>query len=62
MMDVDIPFSLAFSVGGTMNFCSSLAVLAVVTWQVLIVAIPMVYVTIRLKVIVNMFFFDLYCA
>ncbi|WJX71041.1 Multidrug resistance-associated protein 7, variant 2 [Trifolium repens] len=49
MMDVDIPFSVAFSVGGTMNFCSSLAVLAVVTWQVLIVAIPMVYVTIRLK-------------
>ncbi|KAK2420580.1 ABC transporter C family member [Trifolium repens] len=49
MMDVDIPFSLAFSVGGTMNFCSSLAVLAVVTWQVLIVAIPMICVTIRLQ-------------
>ncbi|XP_045811469.1 ABC transporter C family member 10-like [Trifolium pratense] len=49
IMDVDVPFSLTFVVGATMNVCSSLGVLAVVTWQVLIVAIPMVCVTIRLQ-------------
>ncbi|XP_024641721.1 ABC transporter C family member 10 isoform X2 [Medicago truncatula] len=49
IMDLDIPFSLTFAVGTTMNFYSSLAVLGVATWQVLIVAIPMVYVTVRLQ-------------
>ncbi|CAJ2666223.1 unnamed protein product [Trifolium pratense] len=47
--DLDIPFSLTFAVGGTIVFYSSLTVLAVVTWQVLIVAIPMVYVAIRMQ-------------
>jgi len=56
-MDLDIPFSLTFAVGATMNFYSTLTVLSVVTWQVLIVAIPMVYITIRLQVIVNLFIF-----
>nr|XP_027186555.1 ABC transporter C family member 10-like isoform X2 [Cicer arietinum] len=49
IMDVDIPYSIAFAVGGTINFYSSLTVLAVVTWQVLIVAIPMVYVAICMQ-------------
>jgi hypothetical protein len=57
IMDLDIPFSLTFAVGGTIVFYSSLTVLAVVTWQVLIVAIPMVYVAIRMQVM-N---FKLYC-
>jgi ATP-binding cassette subfamily C (CFTR/MRP) protein 2 len=58
IMDLDIPFSLTFAVGGTIVFYSSLTVLAVVTWQVLIVAIPMVYVAIRMQVM-N---FKLYCS
>ncbi|RHN40835.1 putative xenobiotic-transporting ATPase [Medicago truncatula] len=49
IMDLDIPFSLTFAVGTTMNFYSTLTVFSVVTWQVLIVAIPMVYITIRLQ-------------
>jgi len=49
-MDLDLPFSLSYSMGATINFYSSLAVLAVVTWQVLIVAIPMLYVVIRMQV------------
>ncbi|KAI5443883.1 Multidrug resistance-associated protein 7, variant 3 [Lathyrus oleraceus] len=49
IMDLDVPFSLTFVVGSNITFYSSLTVLAVVTWQVLIVAIPMVYVTIRLQ-------------
>ncbi|CAI8593909.1 unnamed protein product [Vicia faba] len=49
IMDLDVPFSLTFVVGSNINFYLSLTVLAVVTWQVLIVAIPMIYVTIRLQ-------------
>ncbi|KAK7315191.1 hypothetical protein VNO77_33726 [Canavalia gladiata] len=41
--------SLSFSVGATIICCSNLVVLAIVTWQVLIVAIPMVYIAIRLQ-------------
>ncbi|XP_019449728.1 PREDICTED: ABC transporter C family member 10-like [Lupinus angustifolius] len=49
IVDLDIPFNLAYTVGGTINFYSSLSVLAVVTWPVLIVSIPLVYVAIRLQ-------------
>ncbi|XP_058750626.1 ABC transporter C family member 10-like isoform X1 [Vicia villosa] len=49
IMDLDIPFSLSFAVGGTILFYSSITVLAVVTWQVLIVAIPMVYAAIYMQ-------------
>ena len=54
-----MPFNLAFTVGGTINCYSNLTVLAVVTWQVLVVAIPMVFLAIRLQVM-NKFFFELY--
>jgi len=59
-MDIDIPFSLTFAVAGTLVFYSSLTVLAVVTWQVLVLAIPMVYVAIYLQVM-DRFFFELHC-
>ncbi|KEH25773.1 putative xenobiotic-transporting ATPase [Medicago truncatula] len=49
IMDIDIPFILSFAVGGTIVLYSNLIVLAVVTWKVLIVAIPMVYVAFRLQ-------------
>jgi len=55
-MDLDLPFSLTFAMGGTIVFCSSLTVLAVVSWQVLIVAIPMVYFAIRMQVINRLIF------
>jgi hypothetical protein len=45
-----MPFSLIFSVGSTINFYACLIVLSIVTWQVLIVVIPMVYATICLQV------------
>jgi ABC-type multidrug transport system fused ATPase/permease subunit len=47
--DLDIPFNLIFAVGATTNAYSNLGVLAVVTWQVLFVSIPMVYLAIRLQ-------------
>ncbi|KAG6656039.1 ABC transporter C family member 10-like isoform X2 [Carya illinoinensis] len=47
--DLEVPFSLIFSVSSSINACSALVVLAVVTWQVLFVSIPMIYLTIRVQ-------------
>lgn len=49
LVDLDVPFSFIFSVSATLNAYSNLAVLAFVTWPVLFVSIPMVYLTIRLQ-------------
>ncbi|CAL9099661.1 unnamed protein product [Musa textilis] len=49
LVDLDVPFSLIFSISATLNVYSNLAVLAFVTWPVLFVSIPMVYLTIRLQ-------------
>ncbi|XP_068644652.1 ABC transporter C family member 10 [Aristolochia californica] len=49
IVDLDLPFSLIFTAGSTTNAYSNLGVLAVVTWQVLFVSIPMIYLTIRLQ-------------
>ncbi|CAK7324075.1 unnamed protein product [Dovyalis caffra] len=49
IVDLDVPFCLIFAVGATINAYSNLGVLAVVTWQVLFVSIPMVYLAIRLQ-------------
>ncbi|KAH0667961.1 hypothetical protein KY285_029167 [Solanum tuberosum] len=46
---LDVPFYLIFAVASTTNFYSNLTVLGVVTWQVLFVSIPMVYVAILLQ-------------
>ncbi|KAJ8616266.1 hypothetical protein MRB53_035638 [Persea americana] len=49
IVDLDVPFSFVFTLGSTMNAYSNLGVLAVVTWQVLCVCVPMIYLTIRLQ-------------
>ncbi|XP_044468025.1 ABC transporter C family member 10-like [Mangifera indica] len=49
IVDLDVPFSLIFAVGATTNAYSNLGVLAVVTWQVLFVSIPVIFVAIRLQ-------------
>ncbi|XP_042505971.1 ABC transporter C family member 10-like [Macadamia integrifolia] len=49
IVDLDVPFSLMFTFGNTANACASLGVLAFVTWQVLFVSIPVIYLTIRLQ-------------
>ncbi|WOL02147.1 ABC transporter C family member 10 [Canna indica] len=49
IVDLDVPFSLIFSISATMNAYSNLGVLAVVTWPVLFVSLPMVYLTIWLQ-------------
>lgn len=50
IVDIDVPFSFVFAVGATTNTYSNLGVLAVVTWQVLFVSIPMIYFAIQLQV------------
>lgn len=50
IVDLDVPFSFIFAVGATTNAYANLGVLAVVTWQVLFVSIPMVFLAIRLQV------------
>ncbi|ESW15509.1 hypothetical protein PHAVU_007G077900 [Phaseolus vulgaris] len=49
IVDLDVAFGLMFTVGATSNCCANLTVLAVVTWQVLFVSIPMIYFAIRLQ-------------
>ncbi|KAL6508370.1 Multidrug resistance-associated protein 7 [Orobanche hederae] len=49
IIDLDIPFNLIFTVGSTTNCYANLAVLAVITWQVLFVSIPMIYLAICLQ-------------
>ncbi|CAI8604379.1 unnamed protein product [Vicia faba] len=49
IVDLDVPFGLLFSVVATMTCYANLTVLAVVTWQVLFVSIPMIYFALRLQ-------------
>ncbi|XP_052184967.1 ABC transporter C family member 10-like isoform X2 [Diospyros lotus] len=49
IVDLDVPFSFFFTVGATTNAFANLAVLAVVTWQVLFVSIPMVFLVFKLQ-------------
>jgi len=53
IIDLDVPFGLIFSVSSTINACSALVVLAVVTWQVLFVSVPMIYLAISMQVILQ---------
>ncbi|XP_042032115.1 ABC transporter C family member 10-like [Salvia splendens] len=49
IVDLDLPFNLIFTVGSTTNCYANLAVLAIITWQVLFVSIPMIILAIRLQ-------------
>ncbi|GAU32311.1 hypothetical protein TSUD_43530 [Trifolium subterraneum] len=49
IVDLDVPLGLLFAVAATSNCYASLTVLAVVTWQVMFVSIPMIYFALRLQ-------------
>ncbi|XP_027367226.1 ABC transporter C family member 10-like [Abrus precatorius] len=49
IVDLDVPFSLVFAVAATTTFFANLTVLAVVTWQILFVSIPMICFALRLQ-------------
>ncbi|KAG2609550.1 hypothetical protein PVAP13_4KG049200 [Panicum virgatum] len=49
IVDLDVPFAFMFSISASLNAYSNLGVLAVVTWQVLFIAVPMIVLAIRLQ-------------
>lgn len=49
IVDLDVPFSLLLALGATTNACANLVVLATITWQVLFVSIPVIYLALRLQ-------------
>ncbi|CAL5396760.1 unnamed protein product [Camellia sinensis] len=49
IVDLDVPFSFVYSFSSTINTYANLAVLTAVTWQVLFISIPMIYLTILLQ-------------
>jgi hypothetical protein len=57
LLDLDVPFTFVFAIGASYNAYSNLGVLAVVTWEVLFVSVPMIVLAIRLQVIGMTLFF-----
>lgn len=51
IVDLDVPFVFMFTIGASLNAYSNMGVLAVVTWQVLFISVPMIVLAIRLQVI-----------
>ncbi|XP_057446133.1 ABC transporter C family member 10-like [Lotus japonicus] len=49
IVDLDLPLNLAYTVGGAISYYADLIVLTAITWQVLFITIPMVYVVLRLQ-------------
>ncbi|XP_028549629.1 ABC transporter C family member 10 [Dendrobium catenatum] len=49
IVDLDVPFALIFSFSATVNAYSNIGVLSGVVWQVLFVAVPLIYLTILLQ-------------
>ncbi|CAN6190896.1 unnamed protein product [Urochloa humidicola] len=49
IVDLDVPFAFMFSISASLNAYSNLGVLAVVTWQVLFISVPMIILAIRLQ-------------
>ncbi|KAL0903975.1 hypothetical protein M5K25_026041 [Dendrobium thyrsiflorum] len=49
IVDLDVPFLFIFSISATVNAYSNIGVLSGVVWQVLFVAVPLIYLTILLQ-------------
>ncbi|MCO5586018.1 hypothetical protein L7F22_039955 [Adiantum nelumboides] len=49
ILDLDIPFCVGFVIAGSLELLGILVVIAAVTWEILIVAIPMLYIAHRLQ-------------
>lgn len=53
ILDLDVGFGFGFSIAASINALSSIAVTASVTWQILIVIIPFIYLTRWLQVFLS---------
>lgn len=55
ILDYDIPYALCFSLSGMLEVMATVLVMAVVTWQILIVAVPMIiavrYYQVRIRLL-----------
>ncbi|XBJ22110.1 hypothetical protein VPH35_000545 [Triticum aestivum] len=49
IIDPDVPFALMFTLGASLNALNNLGVLAVVSWEVLLVSMPMIVLATRLQ-------------
>ncbi|VAI82647.1 unnamed protein product [Triticum turgidum subsp. durum] len=49
IVDLDVPFSFAFSLGASLSAFSNLGVLVVITWQVLFISVPVIVLAIWLQ-------------
>ncbi|MCO5578470.1 hypothetical protein L7F22_032313 [Adiantum nelumboides] len=49
ILDLDIPFCVGFVIAGSLELLGILVVIAAVTWEILIVAIPMLYIAHKLQ-------------
>ncbi|KAL5577869.1 hypothetical protein UlMin_019568 [Ulmus minor] len=49
IVDIDVPYSLVFALGAFINVVANLGVLAFITWQVLLVSIPTIYLAFQLQ-------------
>ncbi|KAL6646567.1 hypothetical protein ACP70R_018175 [Stipagrostis hirtigluma subsp. patula] len=47
IIDLDVPVTLSFSISATLNACINLGVLCFFTWQVLFVAAPVIFLSVR---------------
>ena len=51
IIDVDVPFAFMFGLSSSLNAYSNLGVIVVVAWQVLVVSVPMIVLSVWLQVI-----------
>ncbi|KAM6586697.1 hypothetical protein CsatA_009302 [Cannabis sativa] len=49
LVDLDVPFTLCIAIGTCINVITNLGVLAVITWQIIIIAVPTVYLAFLLQ-------------
>lgn len=50
IVDFDIPYSLSFVMIGAIEVVTTIVIIATVTWQVLVVAVPALIITIWVQV------------
>ena len=62
IIDLDIPFSFAFSISATMNADVHLGVLVFATWHVLLVSVPVLLLATKLQVLCKRLVLSLQCA
>lgn len=57
IIDFDIPYSMIFALAGWIELLTTIVILAIVTWQVVIVAIPVmisvVYIQVKTKIFIQ---------